>query len=302
MNGTKTSATLLFTALCIVGPPAVAASAKLDVNALQDKPVPDFVEQSHHGNCQLKAAAAGSAVNCSIEIIKKPDGLSSPAGVTFVTIDLNVPQPKGSTVTTLGSLDGLAQSYTLGATASRIEVRGTHAILYGAAVKFGPQSYTWFDPTSLAKTTQRHSTHGLEAFVGATFGKDQRNAAYLRFGDQSTFEDGKAKILCRPAASTTPNECVSGPVGAPQRLQPRVYTVQWARAFQEVGTGMELSISRDTKNKVTGVELPVYLHATKAGKSTLTFGFVAAWSNDPNSPRRGSLAAIFTTDAFTVLR
>lgn len=290
------------TLLAIAATNASAQAAKKNMKALVDVPG-NAGKTPARPSCEVRAASGNSAVDCSIDInhFGSSPGRSITGEATFVSIDVAIPQPKGSEVTTLGSLDGLARSYTLGMSVGRIIALEPTTVLLGMSAKGGPQSYSWYESTSLAKSSDRRSSHSVDAYGGFTFGSEGANAAYLRLSRQSVFKDSKSRILCPASTSTAPVECVNGPIGAPAKSVANVVTLQYARAFEEVGTGMSVSISRNTTDRVTGIEVPIYLVSMGTQKAPLSLGVLAGWTNDPSSARRGSLAIIFSTSAFKVL-
>jgi hypothetical protein len=281
---------------------ASAQAAKKNIKALEDVPGTAASNPARPA-CEIRAASGNSAVGCSIDInhFGSSPGRGITGSATFVSIDFAVPQPKGSEITTLGSLDGLARSYTLGMSVGTIIAFEPTTALFGMSAKAGPQSYAWYDAASLAKSSDTRSSYGVDGYAGFTFGRDGANAGYLRLSRQSVFKDARSRILCPSSTSAAPVECVSGPIGAPGKSVANVITLQYARAFAEVGTGMSVSISRNVTDRVTGVEVPIYLYSWGSQKAPLSLGISAGWSNDPSSARRGSLAVIFSTSAFKVL-
>lgn len=281
---------------------ANAEAAKKNMKALVEVPG-NAARAPIRPSCEVRATSGNSAVDCSIDInlFGSGEGPSITGEATFITLDVAIPQQKGSEVTTVGSLDGLAKSYTLGASASRIIALDTSTALLGVAAKGGPQRYTWYAPTSLTKSSESHSSHSMSAYSGITFGKDSANAAYLRFSRESVYKDAKTRTLCPAPTTSAPVECVSGPIGAPAKSLASVVTLQYSRAFSEVGTGMSVSVSRNTTDRITGVEMPIYLASIGTKKSPLSLGIVAGWSNDPNSSRRGSVAVVFSTTTFNLI-
>ena len=287
---------LMAATLLAIGSQAASAQAAIKSTALLDAPG-TAARTPAHPSCEVRAASGTSAVDCSVDITKPFRNI----GLSFASIDFAVPQPKGSEVTTLGSLDGLARSYTLGMSVGTIVAFEATTALFGGSAKAGPQSYSWYDATSLAKSSDRRSSHSVDGYGGFTFGTDQANAAYLRFSRQSVFKDARSHILCPAPTSTAPVECVNGPIGAPARSVANVITLQYSRVFSEPGTGISVSVSRNTTDRITGVEVPIYLVSMGTEKAPLSLGISAGWTNDSSTARRGSLAVIFSTSAFKLL-
>ena len=281
---------------------ASAQAAKKNIKALVDVPG-NAGKTPARPSCEVRAAAGSSAVDCSIDInhFGSNPGRGITGDATFVSIDVAVPQPKGSEVTTLGSLDGLARSYTVGMSVGTIVAFEPTTALFGVSAKGGPQNYSWFDGATLVKSSDTRSSHSVDGYAGFTFGNDGANAAYLRLSRQSVFKDSKSRILCPVATSAAPVECVNGPIGAPAKSVANVVTLQYARAFDVPGTGMSVSISRNTTDRVTGIEVPIYLLTMGTPNAPLSLGISAGWTNDPSSARRGSLAVVLSTSKFKVL-
>lgn len=288
---------LLAAALLSIGHQDANAQAAKKSNALVD--VPGAAGKTPaRPSCEVRAAAGTSAVECSIDVTK-PLGRF---GASFGSIDFAVPQPKGSETITLGSLDGLARSYTLGMSAGLIfGPPDSPTTLLGMSAKAGPQSYSWYDPASLKKSSDRRSSYSVDGYGGLVFGEGHANAAYLRLSRQSVSRDAKSRILCPVSTSAVPVECVNGPIGAPVKSVANVVTLQYSRLFDASGTGMSVSISRNTTDRVTGIEVPIYLVSMGTEKTPLRLGISAGWTNDPNSARRGTLAVIFSTSSIPLL-
>jgi len=302
-------------------PQAAEAAASAASVPEANKPNPDEIFQypgskttnPRYPKCQVKAGSGNSVLDCSVSfssirlevdrnLEKVLEEVTSVEGL-FASLDLNIPQSKGSETVTVGNLDGLANSYTVGLSLGKTIGWKDRTALFGMSVKGGPQAYTWYDGTTLKKNSETKGTYGFDAFAGRTFGDHGASALYLRYSAAKGYKDGKAKILCPPASGSDPVECVNGPIGEPQRNRPRVVTLQWAQAFKQVGTGMSLSVSHDSANHIKGIDLPVYVYTwmSEKEKPALSVGFNASWTDDPNSARKGSIAIIFSTSVFDVL-
>jgi hypothetical protein len=287
---------------------AAAASApqpaKINPGKAQDVPG-DAKTNPHRPDCAGKTGSTGSTIQCSLSFASIASLVgSSFAGeyVNFGSLDFNIPLAKGSESASLGSLDGLARSYTLGATLGWQVLPSTGPMmLWGISVGGGSQVYSWYETPGLGKESDRKSNHALGAFVGRAMGDS--TMSYLRLRDETAFKDQKSKTLCPAPGGAAYVECVSGPIGAPTRQHPRILSAQVLRSFSEPGTGFSITLSRDTRNKINGIEVPVYLYAWKddKGRPSAAFGVVAGWSNDPKSERSTSLALILSTNVFKPL-
>lgn len=287
--------------------PASAAWAGKDNRA--GKPVIEN-EKLQHGignpSCTMKGASGASSANCDVTL--SLDEKATQQTFFFGGLSLNLPISDSSTNAVLGSLDGLAQTYTAGASLSFAApmspvVPGKPLpqwVIGSVSFKGGPQSSKWYDTTTLAKQTKTHFAQDFTALLGTTFGENGSSGAYVRGHFQRTYPDAASKTLCpaETAGSVAPVTCVSGPIGAPSEKISRIIGLE-ADIGRWADYPFKILLNRDFKNHISGAEIPVYLKKWTLDKAgDVWLGLDASWTNDPASSRKGTLAVVLTNAPF----
>lgn len=163
----------------------------------------------------------------------------------------------------------------------------------GLAGKGGYQDFEYFDGSDLSKQTVRKSPWSAGAFVSyASIWSDFLLLA--SFKAQDAYKDADSKTLCPGTASTGPIECISGPIGLPNLERKHLLTLE-GRKYVSKGLAFALALTRDFKNKVSGVQLPVYFIGD--GEGGLTGGVRLDWSSDNHKTTVG----VFVGQAFKLL-
>lgn len=182
---------------------------------------------------------------------------------------VQTPVSKTDTFTTLGTLDGLTSNTTIELRMSNITgvvLSGSH-LFWGVSGKGGFTDYTFYDNPSLTKHKERRN--GWSAGAYAAVRPDGSNFMFVVSGRaQDTYKDADSKTLCPPpSGSTSVITCVSGPIGEPARKRSNVFSIEGRAKLPGLRIseqpqdfiGVSLIASRDTRNKITGVQLPIYL-------------------------------------------
>jgi hypothetical protein len=165
---------------------------------------------------------------------------------------------------------------------------------WSVALSGGYQDAAYFDATSLAKTTQRNSGGGVAVnYSYAPLEATQLFAA--AFGFQSRYKDAKSTTACLPALATgsTLLTCANGSIGAPTRQTTQTLDLEWRRKVYE-RYAFSVQLSRDFKDKVTTIQVPVYLVGND--KDGLTGGVNLGWASDDKKLSVG----VFVGKAFSL--
>ncbi len=255
--------------------------------------------------CKLSGANDASGANCTLDFDFPLN--ADQQWFFFPGLSLNLPAGSSDSKVTLGSLDGLASTYTLGGSlvfegpAHKI-VPGEplpHDLIFSLSYKGGPQSSTWYDGSTLAKSTTSHYGDNLAALAGITLGEQGSSGLYIRLSTQRTYKDSTSKLLCPVPSSgqTTPLNCVNGPIGAPKEKTSHVLGLE-----ADVGSGpfkdfpLKVMANYDFKNHITGAEIPIYLKRFQLDAlSKIWLSVDPSWSNDPTSKRPFTVQIVLTT-------
>ena len=167
-------------------------------------------------------------------------------------------------------------------------------ILYGLSGTVGYEQHTFYDSTSLAKTTADKVPVGVGGYVTwVTKSRDLSLTGQIDY--QRAYTDSASKILC-PAGSA-PVTCVNGSIGAPTATTKVLLAVE-ARAFESwsnfIPMGVAPMFTFDAKSHAYAFDVPVYLYSD--GKNGLTGGVRADWT----SVKHRVIFGVFVTKAFDV--
>jgi hypothetical protein len=165
---------------------------------------------------------------------------------------------------------------------------------FGLTLSGGYLDSSYFDSTTLVQTKQRSSTGG----IGLNFSYTPLEAAQLfaaALSLQSAYKDMKASTAClpTPSAGNTFLTCANGSIGAPTRQTTQVLDLEWRRKLSDK-YAFALQLSRDIKEKVTSVQVPVYLIGND--KDGLNGGLSFGWTSDAKKITLG----VFVGKAFSV--
>jgi hypothetical protein len=158
----------------------------------------------------------------------------------------------------------------------------------------GYQDAAYYAATSLAKTTRRNSGGGLSVnYSYAPLEATQLFAA--AFSLQSRYKDARSTTACLPAAApgNALLTCANGPIGAPTRKNTQTLDLEWRRRVSE-RYALSVQLSRDFKDKVTSLQLPLYLVGNDP--DGLTGGVNLGWASDDKKLSVG----VFVGKAFSM--
>jgi hypothetical protein len=152
----------------------------------------------------------------------------------------------------------------------------------------------YFDPITLEGTKKRNSTGGLSvSYSYVPIEAKQLFAATVSL--QSEYKDKKASTTCLPTAATGNAllTCATGSIGAPDRKTTQTLELEWRRAVFD-RFAFSLQVARDFKEKVTTVQVPMYLIGND--KDGLNGGVNLGWSSEDKK----AFIGVFVGKAFSV--
>jgi len=155
--------------------------------------------------------------------------------------------------------------------------------IWGINAKGGYKDFDYFQSPDLSKVTVRKSPWSAGAFASYA-PPDVESIAIATFKVQQAYEDAKTKTLCPAVSTGAVVQCVSGPIGLPVEKRKQLLTLELRHRFTE-GLAASLSGTRDFKNKVSGVALPIYFVGN--GSGALTGGIRFDWSTDTHKTSVG---------------
>jgi hypothetical protein len=158
----------------------------------------------------------------------------------------------------------------------------------------GYRDAKYFEPATLKEQKERKKLAGLDVtYSYVPLEATQLFAATL--GVASGYKDGKSTTAClsTPPAGSTLLDCVTGPIGVPKKQDSRILDLEWRRKISE-RHAFSLLVSRDFKEKVTSVGLPLYIVGND--KDGLSGGIRLDWNSDDKKTTIG----VFVGKAFSV--
>jgi hypothetical protein len=163
--------------------------------------------------------------------------------------------------------------------------------IWGLNAKGGYKDFDYFQSSDLSKQTVRKSPWSAGAF--ASYAPSSADTIFVgSFRLQEAYTDAKSNTLCPGTASSSgPIQCASGPIGLPSQKRKQLLTIEVRRRVSQ-DIAFSLSATRDFKNKLSGVQLPIYFVGN--GDGGLTGGVRADWSSDTHKTTVG----IFIGQAF----
>lgn len=165
-----------------------------------------------------------------------------------------------------------------------------HMLSMGIAPKVGYQTFSFLDSTTLKKLSDSKAPWSVEVFWG--YMPNNTQTLFTVTADyQQGFKNADNGILCPFTGVGGTVACKTGPVGKPVSDDAELLSLEIRRLFGNAGAS--LKITRDFKEKLTGVDLPVTFIKAKDG--SLTGGIRAGWTNKGHWQ-----AGIFAGKAFSL--
>ena len=166
--------------------------------------------------------------------------------------------------------------------------------------KAGYVDSTWYDPATLAKTKGREDQWSVSGQFGwAWLNQDVPTALVATLSAQSAQsapKDASSRSTClsTPPTGQTLLTCANGPIGAPARKTTQILSIE-ARAVFSTHYAAELQASRDFRNHLSAVHIPMYF--IPSDKTGLSGGIVLGWTSDDHKVGLG----VFVGQSFSVL-
>jgi hypothetical protein len=254
-----------------------------------------FAARSEDFVPSVQASASQGSSNVTVKL--SPKNPTPDMGLGNNEFALNVPTAKTSDTSTPATLDGLANSATLSWTISQSGLLDDNKrppadkefYAYGLKLQGGPQPYTYYDKTSLAKSSGHNPTSALSIYAGLTWLNTNNVMTLLKYSYQNTYKDQTIGTMCPGGGGTA--TCVNGPIGAPSHALPRVITLE-TRIQSISGISTIVALSHDEQSNVTGIDIPIYLWGSNDLTKPQAFnaGVDLGWTNDPKSAHQGMIS------------
>jgi hypothetical protein len=164
-------------------------------------------------------------------------------------------------------------------------------LLWGGSIKAGHETFEMFaETTGATKEKKTESPWSIEGHFGWLLPK----TGLLTVGAirESSFKAQDPVTRCSPIEDSDDLECVSSAPGDPTRKTSTKAFAEWRQRVAKMAYSVR--VSRDFKDKVTGVDVPFYMWANKDGK--LTGGIRAGWRDDTDDVVIG----VFVGTAFKI--
>lgn len=165
---------------------------------------------------------------------------------------------------------------------------------WSVALSGGYRDAKYFEPATLKEKKERTKLVGVDVtYSYVPLEATQLFAATL--GAATGYKDGKSTTACLsvPPAGSTLLDCVTGSIGAPKKQDSRTLDLEWRRKISE-RHAFSFLVSRDFKEKVTSVGLPLYIVGND--KDGLSGGIRLDWNSDDKKTTVG----VFVGKAFSV--
>lgn len=157
---------------------------------------------------------------------------------------------------------------------------------YGVKVAGGRNDFKWIDAATLEDRKERHNNWS----VGALAGLYDPALGFLaaRFDYQGAYEPSDELTVCRPIADTAGEKCQDRALAGPTKTNAAIVRLEWRRFLLRSRVALNPVVSRDLKNKVSSIEVPLYFLQNTADKG-LNGGVSFGWRSD----QKGLVARVF---------
>ncbi|MDB5469778.1 MAG: hypothetical protein JWR84_1338 [Caulobacter sp.] len=167
---------------------------------------------------------------------------------------------------------------------------------YGVTGKVGNQSYTFYDPVTLAKTEVERTPWRAGVFY-AWIGGAQTWTVIAEYAHEESFKEGESKTACLAGPGPV-LPCVTGSLDPVRKVSKDIFSLEgrWTPGvldFAKAKVGVAPKVAYDASNDNWAVALPVYLFGDKTG---LTGGVRADWDSRSNDV----IVGLFVTKAFSI--
>jgi hypothetical protein len=177
---------------------------------------------------------------------------------------------------------------TLDALSAEFAAVAKKAVLHttGLSASIGYLDFTTFDAASLAKSTSREKPKSIGAYYSMHW-LSENTKLTLKVDRKQAYKAARTQTRCPAATTSSPVLCATGAFAKPTEVVGNVLSAGVRRMLPDERFALELMVSRDVKNKTSGVRLPLYFLSNASGG--LTGGVALAW----NSDEKKTTAALF---------
>lgn len=200
-------------------------------------------------------------------------------------VNLSGPFDEANAEAAFGNLDGLAStaSAELGYQKKIFQPENHRGWSITPSMRVGQKSYKFVDDSNVINDTKQDKTSFSAALAGSLFFDGPgflKNGALagLRVKYEKSYQAAPDLQICTPLATTGAATCRTTGMKAPQESKGTIVQGQIA-VVPVKGIGVSLLLSRDVKNDITGIELPVYL-ASDDKTGLLTGGIKLSWESE----------------------
>ncbi|MFC3193369.1 hypothetical protein ACFODZ_03830 [Marinicella sediminis] len=169
--------------------------------------------------------------------------------------------------------------------------------VFGIEASLSPENYTFYVADSLSDKKELDETsYSIDVFYRKTFGAIAYSSWTVGLTFEESYNESQEVTICSVfQAGGTDLICGPKRIGAPDKTEKNILYFDYGRLFNKQKAAMRVKISRDFKNDVTGVELPVWL--VRDDNKALTGGIQFDWNSEDDD----FSASLFITKPFDAL-
>jgi hypothetical protein len=147
---------------------------------------------------------------------------------------------------------------------------------YGA-----PKTFDFLSGATFANEKEHHSASSIAVSAGWLPLQVGFFFVGLTFRYEQSYMSTVMRDICQPLGTQGTSQCQNLPIGPPQKMISNIAQLEVRQYFAGGQLAINPRISRDFKQKVTGIEIPVYF--LKDGKGNLNGGISPGWRSDTRS-------------------
>lgn len=168
--------------------------------------------------------------------------------------------------------------------------QGARMFFWGLDSQVGFHDFDYLDTATAAKATVRHTAWSVSG-RGAIYFPREEFLVGGRIDYQRDYAAQDAGALC-PSTGGPILSCVTGPLGAPTLRERLTISAEVRHSFGPLAVAP--SVIYDVKNKVTGIDVPIYL--VSGAQNDFTGGLRVGWRSDT----RNVTAGVFVSKNFSM--
>jgi hypothetical protein len=159
-----------------------------------------------------------------------------------------------------------------------IDATGGSFFFAGEATYAVPKAFSFAVPETLERRQEEHDAYSGTLSAGWLPVVSPLPYVGLSFTYEDSFEGQGKQQICEPFGPQGSLRCQSLALGAPRQVEKQLLQLESRRFFPRATSAIGLRLSRDFKNDVTGVELPVWVLRDASG--LLNGGVALGWRSD----------------------